>query len=390
VSSGPGILILGSTGSIGCNTIEVVEKLRRQGQYELPVRGLAAGRNVSLLASQAERVGAGQVAIADPDAVWPGGGTPLVGPDAAARLVREFAEPGDIVLAAIVGAAGIDAVLAGIERGCRIALANKESLVAAGAVVIPAARRAGVEILPVDSEHSAIFQCLHGRPPGVEVERLVLTASGGPFRGRSRAEIEAVTVEEALAHPTWKMGPKVTVDSATLANKALEVIEAHWLFGLPAERIDAIVHPQSIIHGFVEFIDGSVLAQAGPPDMRTPIQLAITWPSRSAASGRTMNWAELSALDFEPIDHDTFPMIRLAWDAIRAGGTAGAVLNAANEVAVEAFLGGEVRFADIFGLVADACEACRPRSVTDLEGITAADAETRSWVRANLPAGTRA
>jgi 1-deoxy-D-xylulose-5-phosphate reductoisomerase len=344
---------------------------------------------VTLLAEQARRLGTRHVAIADPNAVWAGDAAALTGPDAAAQLVREQAEPGDIVLAAIVGAAGIDAVLAAIERGCRIGLANKETLVAAGAVVMPAAREAGVEILPVDSEHSAIFQCLHGHPPGAEVERLVLTASGGPFRGCSRAEIEAVTVEQALAHPTWKMGPKVTVDSATLANKALEVLEAHWLFGLPADRIDAIIHPQSIIHGFVEFVDGSVLAQAGPPDMRTPIQVALTWPERLPAAGRRMDWAELSGLSFEPIDHDTFPMIRLAWNAIREGGTAGAVLNAANEVAVEAFLSGEIRFADIFRLVVDACDACPPRSVTDLDGITAADAEARRWVRTHLPAGSR-
>ncbi len=389
MSGGPGIVILGSTGSIGRNTVEVVEHLRRCGGGDFPVRGLAAGSNVTLLAEQARRLGADNVAIADPRATWTGDATALSGKDAAARLVREFAEPGDIVLAAIVGAAGIDAVLAGVERGCRIALANKESLVAAGAVVMPAARAAGVDVLPVDSEHSAIFQCLHGHAPGVEVERLVLTASGGPFRGRSRADIEGVTVDQALAHPTWNMGPKVTIDSATLANKALEVMEAHWLFDLPAERIDAIVHPQSIIHGFVEFVDGSVLAQAGPPDMRTPIQVAITWPERCEATGHRMDWQSLGGLQFEPVDHDTFPMIRLAWNAIRAGGTAGAVLNAANEVAVETFLHGGIRFADIFALVADACEACPPRDAADLSEIINADVEARGWVRANLPTGTR-
>ncbi|HJN79647.1 MAG: 1-deoxy-D-xylulose-5-phosphate reductoisomerase [Phycisphaerales bacterium] len=384
MSQAPRILVLGSTGSIGRSTLEVVAHLRSTGLRDLPVVGLAAGTNIELLAEQASQSGATDVAIADPQAAtaYRGPGRVHAG---ACELVTAIAEPGDIIVAAIVGAAGIDAVLAGIERGCRIALANKETLVAAGSVVIPAAAAAGVEILPVDSEHSAIFQCLHGEEMRGEVERLVLTASGGPFRGREAGEIASATIEQALNHPTWDMGAKISIDSATLANKALEIIEAHWLFSLPAEQIDAIVHPQSIVHGFVEFADGSVLAQCGPPDMRTPIQYALTWPDRVDGSGRRMNWSELSQLDFEPIDHDAFPLIRLAWQAIRSGGTAGAVLNAANEVAVEAFLGGGIRFGDISTLVSEACAACPPRQASSLADIRAADAEARRFVQSHLP-----
>ena len=383
MSDTPRILLLGSTGSIGRSTLEVVDHLRSAGLRDLPVVGLAAGTNVDLLAEQASHTGATDVAIASPTAAaaYRGPGRVHAG---ASELVRSTAQPGDIVVAAVVGAAGIDAVLAGIERGCRIALANKETLVAAGSIVIPAARAAGVEILPVDSEHSAIFQCLHGEETRGEVERIVLTASGGPFRGRPASEIASATVEEALAHPTWKMGPKITIDSATLANKALEIIEAHWLFGLPAEQIDAIVHPQSIVHGFVEFKDGSVLAQCGPPDMRTPIQYALTWPDRVDAPGPTMNWSDLSQLDFEPIDHETFPLIRLAWQAIRDGGTAGAVLNAANEAAVEAFLAGSIRFGEISTLVSEACAACPPAPASNLEDIRNADAESRRFIQSHL------
>ena len=384
MSDAPRILVLGSTGSIGRSTLEVVTHLRDAGLRDLPVVGLAAGTNIDLLAAQASQFGVADVAIADPQAAQAYRGPGRVH-GCACDLVTAIAEPGDIIVAAIVGAAGIDAVLAGIERACRIALANKETLVAAGSVVMPAATQAGVEILPVDSEHSAIFQCLHGEHDRGEVERLVLTASGGPFRGRSASEIESATVEQALNHPTWKMGPKITIDSATLANKALEIIEAHWLFGLPAKQIDAIVHPQSIVHGFVEFTDGSVLAQCGPPDMRTPIQYALTWPDRVAASGRRMRWSELSQLDFEPIDHEAFPLIRLAWRAIASGGTAGAVLNAANEVAVEAFLGGRIRFGDIANLVGRACEECPARSASSLDDIREADAEARRLVQSQLP-----
>lgn len=387
MSQSPRILILGSTGSIGQSTLDVVSQLRCAGLGEYAVIGLAAGTNVELLATQAAETGATDVAIADFDAAatYRGPGRVHSGSDAARLLVQSIAEPGDILVAAIVGAAGIDAVLAGIECGCRIALANKETLVAAGSIVIPAAAKAGVDILPVDSEHCALFQCLHGEEKRGEVERLVLTASGGPFRGKPAAEIASATIEQALAHPTWKMGRKISIDSATLANKALEIVEAHWLFGLPADQIDAIVHPQSIVHGFVEFTDGSVLAQCGPPDMRTPIQYALTWPDRVAASGHRMNWTELSTLEFEQIDHEAFPVIELAWQAIRAGGTAGAILNAANEVAVESFLAGRISFGTISTLVGDACAACDPHPAQDLIDIREADAQARRFVQSQLP-----
>lgn len=387
MSHQPRILVLGSTGSIGQSTLDVVTQLRSAGLEDYAVVGLAAGSNSALLARQAAATGATDVAIADLDAAaaYRGPGRVHSGPDAARILVQAIAEPGDILVAAIVGAAGIDAVLAGIERGCRIALANKETLVAAGSVVMPAAAKAGVDIIPVDSEHCALFQCLHGEEKRGEVERLVLTASGGPFRGKSASEIASATIEQALSHPTWKMGRKISIDSATLANKALEIIEAHWLFGLPADQIDAIVHPQSIVHGFVEFIDGSVLAQCGPPDMRTPIQYALTWPDRVNASGHRMNWAELSTLNFEQIDHQAFPVIELAWQAIRAGGTAGAVLNAANEVAVESFLSGDISFGTITTLVGEACAACAPQPAHDLSDIREADAEARRFVNSHLP-----
>ncbi len=386
MSDGPRIFLLGSTGSIGCNAIEVAEHLRRDGVGEFPIAALGIGSNIDLLAEQEARTGAAFVSIASTERAsqYRGDATVYTGPDGAAEMVRRHARSGDILIAAVVGSAGIDAVMAGIERGCRIALANKETLVAAGSLVMPAARAAGVDALPVDSEHSAIFQCLHGDPPRA-VERIVLTASGGPFRGRSREDIAAATIDEALAHPTWTMGRKITIDSATLANKALEIIEAHWLFGLPAERIDAIVHPQSIIHGFVEFVDGSVLAQAGPPDMRTPIQLALTWPERTAASGRQMCWEDLRSLEFSPIDHEAFPMIGLAWDAIREGGTSGTVLNASNEAAVEAFLDGRIRFGDIFTLVAGACKAIRSTKVGTMEDVRVADYAARQWIAEQLP-----
>ncbi|MCH2140658.1 MAG: 1-deoxy-D-xylulose-5-phosphate reductoisomerase [Phycisphaerales bacterium] len=382
------VFVLGSTGSIGRNTIAVIDHLRHSGDAEFEIVGLAANSSVRELSEQAEQLGVGHVAIANLDAAenYRGPGRIYAGPSGAAELIRNNARPGDTVVAAVVGAAGIEAVIAGIECGCRIALANKETLVAAGCLVMPMAASAGVEILPVDSEHSAIFQCLHGEERLESVERIVLTASGGPFRGRSRDEMATASLEDALAHPTWSMGPKISIDSATLANKALEVIEAHWLFGLPAEQIDAIIHPQSFIHGMVEFVDGSILAQAGPPDMRTPIQLALTWPNRAVAPGQRMSWTELRELTFEQVDHDAFPMIRLAWEAIRDGGTAGAVFNAANEAAVEAFRARRLSFGGIFEAVQAACAACPPVPVVDLESILNADASARAVVQSGVNA----
>jgi 1-deoxy-D-xylulose-5-phosphate reductoisomerase len=252
----------------------------------------------------------------------------------------------DVVLSAIVGAAGLEGTWAALEAGKTVAVANKETLVMAGPLVMDLAARRGAVVLPVDSEHSAVFQALRGSR-AEEVERIVLTASGGPFRGKKAAELANVTVTQALRHPTWRMGPKITVDSATLMNKALEVIEARWLFGLPPERIEVVIHPESIVHSFVEFVDGSVLAQLSPPDMRLPIQYALTYPERVPGPARKLCWRELSRLTFEQPDLETFPAVQLGYEVARRGGTCGAVLNAANEAAVGRFLAGELAFLDI-------------------------------------------
>ena len=249
-------------------------------------------------------------------------------------------------VAAIVGAAGLAGTWAALEAGKTVAVANKETLVMAGPLVMELAARRGGRVLPVDSEHSAVFQAMQsGRPD--EVERVVLTASGGPFRGRTRAELAQVSVADALCHPTWRMGPKITVDSATLMNKALEIIETRWLFELPPERIEVIIHPESMIHSFVEFMDGSILAQLSPPDMRLPIQYALTYPERVSGPARRLNWRELGSWHFEQPDHETFPAVQLGYEVARRGGTCGAVLNAANEAAVSRFLAGDLRFLDI-------------------------------------------
>jgi 1-deoxy-D-xylulose-5-phosphate reductoisomerase len=296
-----------------------------------------------------------------------------------------------VVVSAIVGAAGLSGTWAALAAGKTVALANKETLVVAGPLVMRLARERGARLLPVDSEHSAVFQALNGSRAG-EVRRIVLTASGGPFRGRSRAELADVTAEDALRHPTWRMGPKITVDSATLMNKALEVIEARWLFDLDPDRIEVIVHPESVIHSFVEFEDGSVLAQLSPPDMRLPIQYALTYPERVAGPARRLDWRELAAFHFEPPDHETFPALQLGYEVARRGGTCGAVLNAANEAAVGRFLAGELRFLDI----PRACRAvlahhdfsARP----SLEELWAADRwarhEVHRWISATHPNAT--
>jgi 1-deoxy-D-xylulose-5-phosphate reductoisomerase len=255
-----------------------------------------------------------------------------------------------LVLAAVVGAAGLPAVLAAVRAGKTLALANKESLVVGGSLLVPEARRRGVRILPVDSEHSAIFQAMHcGRLE--EVSRVILTASGGPFRNAPRDVIEKATLDDALKHPTWRMGTKITIDSATMFNKALELIEACWLFDLPPEKVEVVIHPESVVHSMVEFVDGSVIAQLSPPDMRTPIQYAFTYPERRAGQARRLTTKERFALHFEPPDPERFPALRLAYDVARLGGTAGAVLNAANEAAVAAFAGGLIPFGEISRLV---------------------------------------
>jgi 1-deoxy-D-xylulose-5-phosphate reductoisomerase len=294
----------------------------------------------------------------------------------------------DIVVSAIVGAAGLTSTWAAVEAGKTVALANKETLVVAGPLVMHLARERGATILPVDSEHSAVFQALGGSKPAA-VRRIVLTASGGPFRGKSRADLEDVTAEDALRHPTWRMGPKITVDSATLMNKALEVIEARWLFDLAPEQIEVIVHPESVIHSFVEFADGSVLAQLSPPDMRLPIQYALTYPDRLAGPARRLAWNELATFHFEQPDHETFPALQLGYEVARRGGTCGAVLNAANEAAVGHFLAGELRFLDIPRVCRAVLSHHHFSARPTLEELAAADRwarhEVSRWLYTKLP-----
>lgn len=387
------LIILGSTGSIGTSTLAVVEHLNAIVPGCFEVVGLAAGGNAPLLFEQAARFGVRHAALAREAAQGaPSGMRVFSGADAARRLVE--AVEADVVVAAVVGSAGLSAVAAAIERGCDIALANKETLVAAGEIIMPLAARHGSHILPVDSEHSAIFQCLQSRTLGADqrgldtsaVRRIVLTASGGPFRTWPRQQIACATVDEALSHPTWKMGPKITIDSASMTNKALEVIEAHWLFGLEAERIDVLVHPQSIIHSFVEFNDGSVLAQLGQPDMRAPIQYALTWPQRPDGCARRIDWAALSRLDFEAPDEERFPALRLARQVVRAGGTGGAIFNAANEEAVAAFLAGSIPFGRISDLASDALDSISVSPIRALEDVFEADRRARGHVRTLLGA----
>jgi 1-deoxy-D-xylulose-5-phosphate reductoisomerase len=341
------VVVLGSTGSIGTNCLDVIASLGNR----LRALGLSAHGSWRALFAQAVRHRPRWVTLTDPDAAraadlgcLEGAARLLVGPDGIATMVSD--PDVDIVVSAIVGAAGLAGAWAALEAGKTVAVANKETLVMAGPLVMDLARRRGARLLPVDSEHSAVFQALQAGKPA-EVERIVLTASGGPFRGRKRADLEDVTVDEALCHPTWRMGPKITVDSATLMNKALEIIEARWLFGLPPERIGVIIHPESVIHSFVEFADGSVLAQLSPPDMRLPIQYALTYPERVAGPARRLQWTELARWRFEQPDLETFPAIQLGYEVAAAGGTAGAVLNAANEAAVGRFLKGGLRFLDI-------------------------------------------
>jgi 1-deoxy-D-xylulose-5-phosphate reductoisomerase len=371
------LILLGSTGSIGASTVEVVRHLRAHG-VDFEVAGLAAGSNADLLAEQARSLGVRELALANGSPAPPPGGRLRTGPDAALQLVRDLARPGDLVVAAMVGFAGLASALEAIERGCHVALANKETLVAAGSLVMQAAARQGVQLFPVDSEHSALAQCIRSGDIA-EVDRVVITASGGPFRTWDAQRTAAATVDEALNHPTWRMGRKITIDSATLMNKALEIIEAHWLFGLPAERIEAIVHPQSIVHGFAEFRDGSVMAQLSPPDMKLPIQMALTWPHRHAGVARRLDWRTLSNLQFEPVDHERFPAVRLAQQVIQRGGSAGATLNAANEVAVHAFLAGAIPFGRIAEIVQEAMLELPDRPILSLLDAQAADEAARAF-----------
>lgn len=345
------IALLGATGSIGRQALEIIA-----ASPELELCALSSGKTD--LAGLASELGVEH---------FQSGGelVPLL----------EAAEP-DLVLNAVVGFAGCRATLWALEQGVTLALANKESLVAAGALALDAKERGGGLLLPVDSEHSAIFQCLEGRTVE-EVSSIVLTASGGPFRGRSRAELEHVTREQALAHPTWKMGPKITIDSATLANKGLELIEAHFLFGLPYERIEVIVHPGSIVHSLVRFRDGAALAHLGYPDMRVPISFALSYPERAATPLRPLDLAAGLTLEFEALDEETFPLVGLARSAGRAGGSAPCAYSAANEIAVAAFLAGQLPFLAIAEVVERTLEQADTSAVRDLDSLVEADAAAR-------------
>jgi 1-deoxy-D-xylulose-5-phosphate reductoisomerase len=371
------IAILGSTGSIGCSTLDVVEHLGPPYR----VAALSAHRQIDKLLDQVRRHRPAVVAVTDEASAQKIarplrdlGIDLLTGPGAMVELAQR--SDVDIVLAAVVGAAGLPAAMAAVAAGKTLALANKESLVCAGSLLIPLARKNGVPILPVDSEHSAVFQAMQcGR--GHEVKRVILTASGGPFRTATLDQIRNASLADALNHPTWKMGGKITIDSATMFNKALELIEACWLFDLPPEKIEIVIHPESIVHSMVEFVDGSVIAQLSPPDMKTPIQYALTYPHRLPGSSPKLDLTKPCQFRFEPPDLDRFPAIRLAYEVARKGGTAGAVLNASNEAAVSAFTSGKIAFGKISHLVELALNQHDVQHNPSLDDLLAAD----RWAR---------
>lgn len=361
------VAIAGSTGSIGGQTLEIISA----DPDAFDVVGLSTGRSAAVIIEQAKTFRPAIVAVADPTArnevseALSGLSEIEVVADA-----TEMCDIADVVINGVVGFAGLPVTMATLSNGRRLGLANKESLIAAGPVVQPLREVDGAELVPVDSEHCALHQCLRSSiDTNREVSRLVLTASGGPFRGRLAAELANVTVDEALRHPTWSMGPKITIDSSTLMNKGLEVIEAHELFGTPFDEIDVVVHPQSVVHSMVEFIDGSTIAQLSMPDMRLPIGYALGWPHRLGTPFGTIDWTQLSQLNFEPPDRSTFKCLDLAYAAGRAGGTAPAVISAANEIAVDAFIDGEITWAqihDVSAAVLDATELSQPSTVDEV------------------------
>jgi 1-deoxy-D-xylulose-5-phosphate reductoisomerase len=368
------LAILGSTGSIGNQALRVVQE-----SDELDVVGLAAQKNWRVLLEQAERHGASRVALADPDAAaqaaeaWTGGDV-LAGPEGLTRLVAESGA--DLVLNGLVGSAGLGPTVAALAEGIDLALANKESLVVGGELVMQLAEATGARVLPVDSEHAALFQLLARERAG-SAERLVLTASGGPFRGRDSESLRDVSPAEALAHPTWDMGGKITIDSATLMNKGLELIEAHHLFGFPYDRIAVVVHPESIVHAVVDLNDGSSIAHLGYPDMRVPISYALHFPERADVPVTTLDLPSLGKLTFEEPDLETFRCLALARDAAAVGGTAPCVLNAANEIAVHAFLGGRLAFLDIAHVIEGTLEASESQPLRSFDDLYEADAQAR-------------
>ncbi len=371
------VTILGSTGSVGCNTIDLIE--RQPGAFE--IEALTALKNVKKLAEQAIKLRPQIAVVADPakyqelkDALAGTNIAVAAGPEA---LVEAARRPAEWVMSAIVGAAGLKATLAAVMRGACVALANKESLVCAGELMTRAVARYGATLLPVDSEHNAIFQCFES-DRRKSIEKLILTGSGGPFRTRKREDLKDVTPEQACAHPNWVMGAKISVDSATMMNKGLEVIEAHHLFAMAEERIEVLVQPQSIIHSMVAYEDGSVLAQLGSPDMRTPIAYTLAWPKRMPAPSARLDFVKIAQITFEPPDPVKFPALRLARQALKHGGTAPIVLNAANEVAVAHFLGRHIGFLDITSVVEDTLTAMPAEPIDSLEQVHAVDAEARA------------
>ncbi|KPF80521.1 1-deoxy-D-xylulose 5-phosphate reductoisomerase [alpha proteobacterium AAP81b] len=379
------LTILGATGSVGSQALDLVA--RNPGRWQ--VEALTANSDAAGLAAAARASGAKFAAIAD-TAAWPalrdalaGSGIETgAGPEALCEAARR---PGEIVLTAIVGAAGLPPTLAAVERGATLAIANKETLVCAGPVVNAAARKSGATLLPVDSEHNAVFQVFdHDRPE--RVAKIILTCSGGPFRNHSRAELANVSVADACKHPVWSMGAKISIDSATLMNKGLELIEAHQLFPVGIDKLDVIIHPQSVVHSMVEYVDGSVLAQLGSPDMRIPIAYAMAWPERIATPAARLDLAAVGKLEFYAPDLERFPCLRLAWDAMTAGGSAPCILNAANEVAVAAFIAGQVGFLDIDAIVAATLAKVPSGPVGSLDEVVAVDGAARRTATAQVMA----
>jgi 1-deoxy-D-xylulose-5-phosphate reductoisomerase len=371
------LLILGSTGSIGVQALDVVRRAE-PGRFEIV--GLAAERSWEQLVEQARAFGVGRIALTDVAAAARASEActdieVLSGPEGLVALITET--PSDMVLNGIVGSAGLVPSVAALGEGVDLALANKESLVVGGELVTQLAEATGAQIIPVDSEHSALYQLLASEQAGT-VDRLVVTASGGPFRGLTVSELQEVTVEQALAHPTWEMGGKITIDSATLMNKGLELIEAHHLFGTPYDRIDVVVHPQSIVHSLIQLCDGATLAHLGYPDMRVPISFALNHPERADVPVRALDLVELGALTFEAVDTETFPCLRLAREAAVVGGTAPCTMNAANEIAVHAFLRGRLRFVEIAAVIEETLGQLPAAPVHSFEALAEADAQARA------------
>lgn len=384
------ISILGSTGSIGCNTLRVIEAL---GSKRFRIVALAAGRNISKLADQISRHEPELVSVETEEL------SEELKSELSRRSVKvssiSVGESGlvevathpkaDCVVSATVGAVGFVPTLRALEAGKRVALANKETLVMAGELMTQAAQKSGAELLPVDSEHNALHQCLRGEQRS-EVRRIILTASGGPFRTRSKLEMSSATVAEAMKHPTWNMGAKITIDSATLMNKGLEVIEAHWLFGFAADQIEVVVHPESIVHSMIELVDGSVIAQMGVTDMRHAIQYALTFPERCESELPPLNLTKLSSLHFEDPDLDRFPCISLAYRALRTGGTLPAAMNAANEEAVHAFIDERISFSDIPAVIETVMDQHNTTDARNLDAVLAADQSARAAARSAIAA----